>query len=53
MNRKYYFGLICGGVISGFVGVKFFGFFRRLGENRVSVRNGVSMRVKFRMFLKE
>lgn len=43
-------GLIWGGVIRGLVGVKFFGFFSRLGENRVSEVRMESINVNFRMF---
>ena len=32
-NRKYHSGLMCGGVTSGFAGVKLSGSPRRLGEN--------------------
>jgi len=32
-NRKYHSGLICGGVTSGFAGVKLSGSPRRLGVN--------------------
>lgn len=34
-NRKYHSGLMCGGVTSGFAGVKFSGSPKRVGENRV------------------
>lgn len=44
---------MCGGVTSGFAGVKFSGSPRRFGENRANVKNGVSMRVKPRMSLRE
>lgn len=33
-KRKYHSGLMCGGVTSGFAGVKFSGSPSRLGENR-------------------
>lgn len=39
-NRKYHSGLICGGVVRGFAGVKFSGSPRRLGENSARVVSG-------------
>ena len=42
-NRKYHSGLMCGGVTSGFAGVKFSGSPSKLGENRARVVSGRSM----------
>ena len=44
---------MCGGVVSGLAGVKFSGSPKRLGENRASVRNGVNMRARPKMSLRE
>ena len=44
---------MCGGVTSGFAGVKFSGSPKRLGENRVNVSKGVSLIVRPRMSLIE
>ena len=44
---------MCGGVTSGFAGVKFSGSPRRLGENRASAIRGVIIRVSPRMSLRE
>lgn len=44
---------MCGGVTSGFAGVKFSGSPKRFGENRASAMRGVSMRINPRMSLKE
>jgi len=53
VNRKYYFGLMWGGVIRGLVGVKFFGFFKRFGENSVNSERENNIIIKLRRFLFE
>ena len=52
-NRKYHSGLICGGVTSGFAGVKFSGSPSRFGENRARVISGRSMRINPRISFSE
>lgn len=52
-NRKYHSGLMCGGVTSGFAGVKFSGSPSRLGENRANVVSGKNMIMNPRMSLSE
>lgn len=42
-NRKYHSGLMCGGVVRGFAGVKFSGSPSKLGENRARVVSERSM----------
>lgn len=44
---------MCGGVTSGFAGVKFSGSPRRLGENRASAIRGVIIKVSPKMSLME
>lgn len=44
---------MCGGVTSGFAGVKFSGSPKRFGENRASAMRGVSMRINPRISLNE
>ena len=52
-NRKYHSGLMCGGVVRGFAGVKFSGSPSRLGENRAKVVSGSSISMKPRMSFRE
>lgn len=51
VNKKYYLGLMWGGVISGLAGVKLFGLSRRFGENSVKDVSVMRSIANFRRFL--